>query len=143
MSLNGTGEYLRGLLHMAAACSMWIGRSWVDAFCYDAAGFPEKFVKDYRLRRANLELIPAEGTLEENLGEWLGPEQSAMTGHLAGLIRRRMGEPLTVWRAKDERKLNDALSGSEGGVSRFCFVEDALFLRAGETVAVLIMGNNE
>ena len=137
----GTSEYLAGLLHMAAACSEWIGHSWVEALCYDAGGFPGEFAKHYRLRGIDLEIAPSGETPEEALANWLG--EGKAVGELAELIRNRMGEDLTVCRAREERRLIDALSWSEGGKSMFYFVEDVLFLREKDSVAVLMMGNNE
>ena len=144
MIQTGPSEYLTGLLHMAAACCPGIGFSWLEAYCYDRADFPAAFVRDFHLRgRKGFSLIPAQQSMQEIFTEWLGAADARMAERLAFRVVRRLGQPLGVYIAGEQEKLTDALSGSEGGVGPFFFMEDVCFVKFEKTMAVFMMGNNE
>ena len=134
--------YLNGILALASVCSAGTGRSDVTVSVYAAAGFPDAFRADFRLRSAPVPNDAAQ-TFSEALGAWLGPGDRNLTERVVALFERELGPAQRVFRAGNEDALLRDLSSSERGFGAFYTTEDAFFVAFSEYTAAFLMGNFE
>ena len=134
--------FLNGVAALASLCSEWIGRSDVSVALYAKADFPDRFVKDYRIRRP-LTLTASPETFKQTLVQWFGATPYRLTDHVVDLFEYELGKAQQVYRAADERTLLDDLSGSECGFGAYFFTEDVFFVAFAEHMLVFLMGSNE
>ena len=82
---------------------------------------------------------------------WTIPAWVALALHFTlGITRKvidrvtsRLGEPIQVYRAADEKKLIDRLSSCNGGIGAYYFTEDVFFVAFQTHVLAFLMGNFE
>ena len=138
-SLRG---YLNGVAELASACSEWIGYSSITVCVYAPEEFPERFRKEYRIRKPVAPVESSE-TFKQTLVQWLGATSYRLCDHVVGIFEYELGKAKRVLRAADEKSLIDDLSGSERGFGAYYFTEDVFFVEFPEHTIVFIMGNNE
>ncbi len=139
-SLRG---YLNGIMDLASACSEWIGRSSVSVAVYAPEAFPERFVKDFRIRKP-ISLVESQETFKQTIVQWFGATPFHLCDHIVGIFEYELGNVKRVLRAADEEALIDNLSACEnGGFGAYYFTEDVFFVEFPEYTLVFLMGNNE
>ena len=138
-SLRG---YLNGILALASLCSEWIGRSDAGVYVYAADEFPQRFLKEQRIKTP-LVLRESGETFRQTLVQWLGATDFRLCDRVVALFEYELGAAKRVLRAEDERTLLDALSASEGGFGAYFFTEDVFFVEFAEYTLAFVMGNNE
>lgn len=134
-------SYLNGILDLACMFSEWIGYSGIGVSAYTADDWEKAFRRHYHVR--DFTPVPAKETFYQTLVQWIGSSELQTTKKVTELITYRLGEPLAVYRAADEEKLIDKLSGCNGGVSGYYFTEDVFFVAFRTHVLAFIMGNCE
>lgn len=134
--------FLNGVTALASLCSEWVGRSDVSVAVYAKADFPDRFVRDYRIRTP-LTLTESPETFKQTLVQWFGATPYRLTDHVVGLFEYELGKAEHVYRAADERALLNDLSGAERGFGAYFFTEDVFFVAFSEHTLVFLLGNNE
>ena len=134
-------EYLNGILDLACAQSEWIGRSEIAVSAYPADGWEKAFCRHYRVK--DFTPVMQEQTFYQTLVQWLGGAAPKLTKNVTELFVHRLGKPLAVYRAADEKQLIDKLSSCNGGAGAFYFTEDVFFVAFQTHVLAFIMGNFE
>ena len=138
-----TGAYLAGLLDMASSQSEWIGRSYMESYCFDADDWRAEFARTFALREEDVQLLPSDQTLRQLLVQWLGGAQPKLTDSLLYYMQRCLGEAQAVWVLPQDSRLASKLGWSEDGKSPFYIAEDLFFAQFPQTVVCFVMGNNE
>ena len=134
-------EYLNGVLNLACRYSDWVGYSEIGCSAYTADGWEEAFCRHYHVKAFTP--VRQEETFYQTLVQWLGSSELRTTQKVTDLITHRLGEPLAVYRAADEKKLIDMLSGCNGGIGAYYFTEDVFFVEFKAHVLAFLMGNFE
>ena len=139
-SLRG---YLNGITELASACSEWIGRSTVSVCVYLPEEFPERFQKDFRLRKP-VTLVESPESFKQTIVQWFGATPYRLCDHVVGIIEYELGKVKRVLRAADEQALlNDLSAGEHGGYGAYYFTEDVFFVAFETHVLAFLMGNFE
>lgn len=128
---------------MASSVSEWIGRSYIEVYCFDLDGFRAEFAHMFALREEDVQLVPSGKTLRQMLVQWLGGDRPALTDSLVYHMQRALGEAGAVWEPPEDSGLADKLGWSEGGKSPFYIAEDLFFAQFPQTVVCFVLGNNE
>ena len=134
-------SYLNGIMDLAGALSEWIGYSTAGVSAYTKDGWEAAFRRHYHV--GELTPVPVEETLYQNLVQWFGSTSFGLAKSAVDCITHRLGEPLRVFRAADEKKLIDKLSSCSGGVGAYYFTEDVFFVEFKTHVLAFLMGNFE
>jgi len=134
-------SYLNGVMDLAGSLSKWIGYSSAGVSAYTKDGWEEAFRRHYHVK--DFTPVPVEETLYQNLVRWLGSTSFGLTKNVVGCITHRLGEPLQVCRAAEEKALIDRLSSCNGGVGAYYFTEDVFFVEFKTHVLAFLMGNFE
>lgn len=134
-------SYLNGVMDLASALSEWIGYSSAGVSAYTKDGWEEAFRRHYHVR--DFTPVPVEETLYQNLVQWFGSTSFGLAKNAIGCITHRLGEPLQVCRAADEKTLIDKLSSCNGGIGAYYFTEDVFFVEFKTHVLAFLMGNFE
>ncbi|MBQ1632894.1 MAG: hypothetical protein II049_08750 [Clostridia bacterium] len=134
-------SYLNGMLDLASSLSEWIGYSNAGVSAYTKDGWEEAFRRHYHVKQFTP--VPAEETFYQTLVQWLGSTSFGLTKNVIDCITYKLGEPLAVYRAENEKALIDRLSGCNGGIGAYYFTEDVFFVEFKTHVLAFIMGNWE
>ena len=134
--------YLNGLLHMASACSDWIGCSQVTAFlCGDDPA--AALAADCGAKAEQLRLIPAGETAKQTFARWFGGKNAALVNDLLWLITSALGEAAQVYRLEDEETRIGRFGWGEGGNGPYYFSEDVCVIAFRQATVCFYLGNNE
>ena len=136
-------NYLDGLFHMASSCSTWIGPSYIETLCMDQADYAGFFTEHFHVPMELLENVLTNETLEEALTAWLGTNEPRIVEGLVHWMQFDLGKATGIFRLTHDKKLVDALSQCNGGLGRFYFMEDILFIAFPGKMVCLMMGNDE
>lgn len=131
--------YLNGILDLACSLSKWIGYSSAGVSAYTKEGWEDAFRRHYHVR--DFTPVSVEETLYQNLVQWLGSTSFGLAKNVIDCITNRLGEPLRVYRAADEKALIDKLSSCNGGAGAYYFTEDVFFVAFETHVLAFLMGN--
>jgi hypothetical protein len=134
-------SYLNGIMDLACMYSTWIGYSTAGVSAYTSDEWEKAFCRHYHVRDFTPVLI--QETFYQSLVRWLGASELQTTKKVTELFIRRLGEPIAVYRAADEKKLIDKLSSCNGGIGAYYFTEDVFFVAFRTHVLAFIMGNFE
>ena len=134
-------QNLNGILELASVLSTWVGRSDVGVSAYTRTGWEKAFCRHYHVR--SFTPVQTDETLHSALNDWLGDEPANLSKVVAERFEHRLGKALCVYRAKDEQKLLDALSGCNGHAGAYHFTEGAFFVAFQTHVLAFLMGNFE
>ena len=135
-------DYINGLVRMASACSDWIGRSEISAVCLPKEGTAAALASAFGVSPETAALTPVPETLPQVFAQWLGGKEKKLCDGLLWLLDERLGEPGPVYRPQKENA-PEKLSWSEGGNSRYYFVEDFIVVFFENGAVCFYVGNNE
>ena len=133
--------YLNGVTELACAFSDWIEYSSVGVSAYAKDDWEKAFCRHYRVK--DFTPVPAEETFYQTLVRWYGSSPLGITKKVIDRVTSRLGEPIQVYRAVDEKKLIDRLSSCNGGIGAYYFTEDVFFVEFKTHVLAFLMGNFE
>lgn len=136
-------NYLDGLFHMASSCSTWIGPSYIETLCMDQENYARFFTEHFLVPMELLENVLTNETLKEALTAWLGANEPRIVEGLVHWMQFDLGKAAGIFRLTHSKKLVDALSQCNGGLGRFYFMEDILFIAFPGKMVCLMMGNDE
>ena len=136
----GISNYINGGIDLIAYSSTRIGRSSIRVTCFKSDKFINNFSKFYKINKTDVNLDKDHHDANYFLESWLGSKSKI--NNLVSLIEIEIGEILDIYVPHDDR-LKDILSGSEGGLSGFYFVEDIFFISSNKYMVCFILGNNE
>lgn len=132
-------NYLSGVMDLACAISRKISLSSIRVTCFKKKGFKNNFSQFYKINPNKIKLKEVKKDLFYKLVSWLGREKIVLC--LVEIVQHEVGEIVKVYDSNDE--LCEVLSGYEGGLSGFYFVEDVFFVETEQYMVCFIIGNNE
>ena len=135
--------YLSGLFDMASSLSEWIGRSYIEVYCFDPDDWRAAFAQHFALQTEDVQFEASEKTMRQMLVQWLGGAEPALTDSLMYHIHSQIGDPIAVWQTPQDSRLPGKLSWSQGGESPFYTAEDLFFVQFPQMVVCIMAGNNE
>ena len=142
MYLEGFSSYVDGLVNMASSCSEYMMPSYMRAICFKKKDFKKSFCNFYKIPEKELEIIETSLTLKDFIIQSFGNNKEIIEG-LTHWLHIEAGDPKKILTVPNNSKVLNLLSGSDGGISGFYFVEDIYFIEFNKMVICFIIGNDE
>ena len=142
MYLEGSSSYVDGLVNMASSCSEYMMPSYMRAICFKKKDFKKSFCNFYKIPEKELEIIETSLTLKDFIIQSFGNIKEIIEG-LTHWLHIEAGDPKKILTVPNNSKVLNLLSGSDGGISGFYFVEDIYFIEFNKMVICFIIGNDE
>lgn len=142
MYLEGFSSYVDGLVNMASSCSEYMMPSYMRAICFKKKAFKKSFCTFYEIPKEQLDIVETSLTLKDFIIQSFGNNKEIIEG-LTHWLHIEAGDPKKILTVPNNSKVLNLLSGSDGGISGFYFVEDIYFIEFNKMVICFIIGNDE
>lgn len=142
MYLEGFSSYVDGLVNMASSCSEYMMPSYMRAICFKKKNYKKAFCNFYKIPEKELEIIETSLTLKDFIIQSFGNIKEITEG-LTHWLHIEVGDSKKILTVPDSSKVLNLLSGSDGGISGFYFVEDIYFIEFDKMIVCFIIGNDE
>ena len=142
MYLKNSSNYVSGLVNMASSMSKHIGKSYLQADCFEKKDYVSSFITMYEIPEDIFHLEEYNHSLEEVLRSILGNSEKLIEG-LLHWLGMEIGKVEKIYTLPENNKVLELIGGETGGYGPFYFCDDLYFIETDRMVLCLLLGNDE